>query len=243
MIQQRNSSVPQPFPPRAIRILGAGRFGRLAAERLGKRFPRASIRVVDQREERLKAVERDFGLPTQAEDALSHLSRGEFSDDVWIIPAVPVHVAFHWVLDRLSRSGSARMLPVPDAADSQVPNPYRVADGTLFASYATFICPDACNEPDDICTHTRQRRLGNLFEHLESIVLPGYGIVVVRSWQLAPGVGGYPAGYLAARLKVVEQTPGRYLVATSCRCHGVLNCLEWNRASSYFPDRDVSAGP
>lgn len=229
MARHARSSVPEPFPPRRIQILGAGRFGRLAAKRLSRRFPEASFLVVDRREEKLQLVESEFGLPIRVEDAFAYLSRPELSDETWIIPAVPVHVAFQWFLEKLNRAGSTRILPVPEAADNQVPNPYRVADGTLYASYATFVCPDVCNEPDDLCTHTGQKRPGNLYERIECIELRDFRVVVVRSWQLAPGVGGYPVGYLAARLNVIEQAPGRYLVATSCRCHGVLNCLEWHR--------------
>jgi hypothetical protein len=52
-------------------------------------------------------------------------------------------------------------------------------------------------------------------------------VVVVRSWQLAPGVGGYPAKYLEERLHEVSRRAGTYLVATSCRCHGVIDLLSW----------------
>ncbi|MEE4608314.1 MAG: hypothetical protein V2L15_05450, partial [Desulfobacteraceae bacterium] len=37
-----------PPPPSRLLILGAGRFGRLAAQRLGRRHPGAAITVVDQ---------------------------------------------------------------------------------------------------------------------------------------------------------------------------------------------------
>jgi hypothetical protein len=102
-----------------------------------------------------------------------------------------------------------------------------VPSGTLYASYATFRCPDACNEPDELCTHTRQPRPGNLFEHLAGLHVTGYAVEVLRSWQLAPGVGGYQGAQLWKLLERVQQSRGRFLIATSCRCHAVIDVLSF----------------
>lgn len=220
------SEIPEPYPPKAIWILGAGRFGRLAAERLQKRHPGSDFLVVDSREEKLVRLRNDLTLSTRAEDALSFLLSSEFPDDVWIIPAVPVHVAFQWILRELQKRGHASSHPVPDTVDAVVPNPLR-RRGTVYASYATFICPDACSEPEEICTHTGGPRRGNLFEHLGRISPPEFRTVVVRSWQLAPGVGGYPGWKLREALEKIAARPGNYLVATACRCHGVIDGLSW----------------
>jgi len=223
---QTVSEIPNPYPPKTIWILGAGRFGRLAAERLQKRHPGADFLVVDGREEKLAQIQKDLGLPTRAEDALSFLAASEFSGDVWIIPAIPVHVAFQWILLELQKRGQASARPVPDTVDAEVPNPLR-RGGTVYASYATFICPDACSEPEGICTHTGGPRRGNLFEHLGRISSPGFHMVVVRSWQLAPGVGGYPGWKLREALEEIAACAGKHLVATACRCHGVVDGLFW----------------
>lgn len=221
------SDFPRFFPPRAIRILGAGRFGTIAAQRLSKRYPDAEFLVVDARREKLEEVQKELHLPVHEEDALNFLLRAPLPDHVWIVPAVPVHVAFQWILGKLEESAHVQALPVPASVDGQVPNPFRVEGGTLYPSFATFTCPDVCNEPDEICTYTKKPRPGNLFEVLEKIQLPGFSVVVVRSWQLAPGVGGYPAGYLMERLWQVKRQPGPYLIGTSCRCHGVMDALSW----------------
>lgn len=227
-----SSSIPEPFPPERILILGAGRFGRLAAARLKKRYPKAEFLLVDDREEKVRTAGKDLEVPVLRADVESFIGKNDLPDDVWVVPAVPVHVAFLWILSDLKRLGHARVLPVPETVDGQVPNPLRVANGTLYASFATFICPDACSEPEEICTYTKKQRQGNLFDRIEQVRLPGFGVVVVRSWQLAPGVGGYPVRYVVKRLAAVREKSGAYLIATSCRCHGVLNCLDWNRADA-----------
>lgn len=224
------SSFMAAYPPRKIWILGAGHFGYIAAQRLSRRLPESHFLVVELREDRLQRVHEELGLPTHVEDCLEFLCGRPLPDDVWVVPAVPVHVAFRWILHQLSAIGEVQPLPVPEAADAQVPNPYRMSTGTLYASYATWICPDACNEPDDVCTHTGEPRPGDLFEHLSRIQIPGFQVTVFRSRQLAPGVGGYPGGYLKDVLaRQVAEQPGSYLIATSCRCHGVVDALQWKR--------------
>ncbi len=234
-------SRPPSYPPRDIRILGAGRFGYMAAERLGRRHPQSSFLVVDQNGEKLERIRRDIGLPVLQGDAVAWLEEdGGPGDETWIIPAVPIHVAVQWLVGALNgRKGTGRHaypIMVPEEADIQVPNPYRVPSGTLYASFATFLCPDICNEPDEICTHTGQPRPGNLFERLAAMRVAGFDTIVVRSWQLAPGVGGYPMASLRAVLGEIERKPGTYLIATCCRCHGVIDGLRWEaRTGPVFP--------
>lgn len=217
-----------PFPPERIWILGAGRFGTLAAERLNHRFTQARLLVVDVREDRLERLHQKLALAVHVEDSVSFLIRSEPADDQWIIPAVPIHVAFQWLLRLLNEEGKVQRLPVPLEVDGQVPNPYRMPGGTLYASYATFRCPDFCSEPDEMCTYTQKPRTGRLYETLSHIAVDGYGVEVIRSWQLAPGVGGYPAKSLRNGLEKIRRRGfGTFLVATSCLCHGVIDALRW----------------
>lgn len=216
-------------PVRNVRILGAGKFGEIAARRLSTRYTEANFLIVDLNEEKLARLQRDLGLPIHMEDAVSFLGWDSLPEDTWIIPAVPIHVAFRWILHQLKKTESACQLPVPEAADAQVPNPLRTKDGTLYTSFATFICPDNCSEPDEICSHTRKPRPGNLFEFLSRIRIAEFQIAVVRSRQLAPGVGGYTVGHLNEAWSRISGKAGAYLVATSCRCHGVVNALRWIR--------------
>lgn len=228
----RQDPPPSPFPPPRIWILGAGRFGRLAAKRLKDRYGQLQLLVIDHRADRLDAVQRELNLPVICEDAVQYILRHPLPDDLWIVPAVPVHVAFEWLFQNLGRGDR---LPVPEAVDAQVPHPLRAPSGTVYASYADFLCPDACSEPEEICTHTKAPRLGNLFETLADIRIPECRVIVVRSHQLAPGVGGYPSSFLLQPLARIRDKPGRYLIATSCRCHGVLDCLNWEGSRSVGP--------
>ena len=219
---------PEIFPPRRIRVLGAGRFGRLAAERLKHRFPDALLSVTDRDAARLSQISGELGVTGEVAECISSISRAEPDDDLWLVPSVPVHVAFEWVLNELNRSGNSRRLPVPEEVDSKVPNPIRVPSGTVYASFATWVCPDYCSEPDEICTHTGKKRAGNLYEVLSGVRVPGFEVFVLRSWQLAPGVGGYPGRSLRELAAGVGAKPGACLIATSCRCHAVINALEWS---------------
>ena len=208
-------------------MLGAGRFGRLAAEKLKRRFPDAPLTITDRDAARVDEVAGDLGIPGEVEECIGGVGRIDPADDLWLIPAVPVHVGFEWAAGELSRVGEVHRLPVPEQVESKVPNPTRGPKGTLYASFATFICPDYCSEPEEICTHTGKTRPGNLYEVFGAVLVSGFDVAVLRSWQLAPGVGGYPARSLLELAARIGSKPGRYLVATSCRCHGVMDALEW----------------
>lgn len=218
---------PDIFPPRAIRILGAGRFGRIAAERLRRHFPGSSLCIVDRDADRVEAVRREVEVCGEVCDPQEFITGSVVSEDVWIIPAIPVHVGFEWLARSLGRMRKMRRLPVAEDVAWQVPNPIRSPSGTLYASFADFICPDHCSEPDEMCTHTGKARPGTLYEVFGKIRLEDFDVAVLRSWQLAPGVGGYPMRSLHELFERVTARSGKYLVATSCRCHGVIDALEW----------------
>jgi hypothetical protein len=207
-------------------ILGAGRFGRLAWERLRRRRPEAEIVVVDRDRPPGLVLEGPRGGFIAAE-ALAYLDGipqlAEAAD--WIVPAVPVHVAGEWVRRQLARRGPVRRLPVPEALLCQVPNPLRGQEGQLYVSNADFLCPDDCPEPERICSVTGQPRPRVMWRHLARLEIPGFTPVVVRSRQLAPGVGGFRPSGLQAALARIQTAPGPVLLATACKCHGVVEAL------------------
>jgi hypothetical protein len=209
-------------------ILGAGRFGSLAVARILERKRDSSLLVVDRDSQVLKNLGADE-VETVEQDAIEFLLEHQGFGHEWIVPAIPVHVAFAWLCHHLDKEGKATPLPVPSILDHQVPNPLRDKTGALYASLADFRCPDHCEEQAERCTVTGKRREANMFDVIGQIKVEGYITRVVRSHQLAPGVGGYKLSVLWSLLETVRSTGENSLVSTACRCHGVINALHYHR--------------
>ena len=213
-----------PTAPRRFWILGAGRFGRLAAERIARHVADPAITVVDRR----PAAFADDGVKTVCADAVAWLAAtlDRRSAVEMIIPAIPVHVAADWMRLRLLGKKELCAIDIPDGLLARIPHPVRGKPGQAFASHADFICPDNCPEPQDRCTHTGQPRPTDLFRRLADLDLDEIYPIVLRSRQLLPGVGGLTPGDLWAALDTVCRLErGRIMVATACRCHAVLDLI------------------
>ncbi len=210
-------------------ILGAGRFGSLALQRIlaRKKVPRL---VVVDRDGHVLEKRRENSVETVEQDAIDFLVHYPGLGSEWIVPAIPVHVAFAWLCRQLAREGAVTQRAVPSILDQKVPNSLRAKTGALYASFASFRCPDDCNEPEESCTVTGEVREADLFDVVRNIEVEGYVTLVVRSNQLAPGVGGYQLSVLWRLLEEARSTEKHILVATACRCHGVLNALHWERS-------------
>ncbi|MCB2226530.1 MAG: hypothetical protein KQH53_07605 [Desulfarculaceae bacterium] len=206
---------------REILVIGGGRFGRLALERLG-----AKVRALAEPRPgpELQELARRGGVELYREEGVPALRRALASDDplAWVIPAIPRHLLADWLRAELG----AHPQETPLAALPDLPSRIPAPDGGWFLSRADFLCPDDCPEPAGLCTATGQPRGENLFDRLARMTLPGHATAVVRSHQLAPGVGGYRASELLALRDRLAAQGGRWLVATACRCHGVINSLE-----------------
>jgi len=206
-------------------IIGSGRFGLLALERLAKIRSGHHIVVVDADRENLS---RGAG----ADRTLEQMDGVEFLNQrlrpatapEWIIPALPVHLAAQWCLARQGLQG-LRQIAVPADVDPDVPNPARDPAGNLYTSHADFICPDDCVESAGICTVTQKRRTADMFELLGRIRLSGFQSLVIRSHQLGPGVGGYRPRQLFNLLEQIKEGGKDFLLSTACRCHGVMTGL------------------
>jgi hypothetical protein len=212
-------------------ILGAGHFGSLAAKRILQRKRRCNLLVVDHHEDALDDL-RDEPLKIIKQDAVDFLLSHTGAGNEWIIPAIPEHVAFSWLCQQLTREGTVKPLVAPSVLDQQIPNPMRGKGGVLYTSFAAFRCPNDCEEPEDICSVTRERREANLYELIQQIEVRGYKTLVVRSHQLTPGVGGYQLSTLWRLLEAARSSEKNILVATACRCHGVINGLRFNRIAN-----------
>lgn len=205
-------------------VVGGGRFGARAVEVLRARRKPWRIALVDLRAE-LTAPFKSVGVIPLAGDGVQVLDQLLESGRLkWIVPAVPFHLGHAWVLRRLSRAAKARKIPLPFSL--QVPNPFQGQDLDLYASYATFRCPEHCTEPKEACIVTGLPRPAPLYEVLCSLQVPGFRLAGLRSRQLGPGVGGVLAKDFISLFEKVKGKPGRWILYTACRCHGVLSGLE-----------------
>jgi len=208
-------------------ILGGGHFGRLATERLLQEHPQANILVVDRQAKPLEAF---VSLPVQLSlgDGVSELDRllktGHSFD--YVIPAVPFHVAFEYLLHNLKPLG-ARRSDVPPFPE--LPNALTGENGDLYSSLADFLCPDDCAEPPFYCTVLGKRRENPLYQILAD-AFRSYESRVIQSQQLAPGVGGFPTrilGDLLEDLRALAMLGQPVLISTACRCHGVTSAFSF----------------
>jgi hypothetical protein len=208
-------------------ILGAGKFGRLALRRLARQDAAASFAVVDENPAALAAAL--DGVPdwtrVQAE-AIAFLAQqlGAGARWDWIIPMVPVHVASHWLLAGPLAGSGWQPQAMPEALAGHIPGARRGPRGELYLSRARHLCPDDCAEPE-VCPVTGESRDLPLHQELASLHLAGYEIRVIPSQQLAPGVGGYPPWRLLDLARDMGALTANVLIATACRCHGVMQGL------------------
>ena len=209
-------------------ILGAGRFGSLAVQRILARKKVSRLVVVDRDVQVLEKLG-EKSIETVEQDAIDFLIHYPALGSEWIVPAIPVHVAFAWLCKQLAKEGTVTQRAVPFILDQKVPNSQRAETWALYASFATFRCPDDCDEPEEICSVTQERRETNLYDLIQRTEVQDYKTLVVRSHQLAPGVGGYQLSALWQLLEEARSIEKNILVATACRCHGVMNALRFSR--------------
>jgi hypothetical protein len=210
-------------------IIGGGKFGLRAAKALGKQKSVNNLTIVEQEITICRQLDR-LEFKAVCMDGIQYLERNliDTHDPHWIIPAIPLHVAYEWIRTKLSRTHEVQKIAVPNDLISALPNPIKGKTGQLFISIADFKCPEDCLEPDEICTYTGESRLMILHEFLKSIQLKDFKSVVIRSHQLAPGVGGYPPTALFDALKQTEAAQLPVLLSTACSCHGVVDAFKYS---------------
>ncbi len=210
-------------------IIGGGKFGLKAARALRKSDSSNNLTIVEKHSAVCRQLDR-MGFEAVCMDGISYLERNlihpHYPD--WIIPAIPVHVAYEWIRTKLPACIEPPEIPVPAEVINELPNAIKGRAGQFFISIADFKCPDNCAEPADICTYTGKPRAMILHEFLKSIRHQGFKSIVVRSHQLAPGVGGYKPEELFKALKEIETTQAPVLLSTACSCHGVMDAFKYS---------------
>jgi hypothetical protein len=214
------------IPPSYL-IIGGGYFGSRAAEQLLKKNLRSKILVVDRNKAALKRVS-SLPVETGVSDGLAYLGRSLLEDKPfnYIIPAVPSHLAFEFILSRLEGFGAKRGRVPPL---SGLPNPVKGKTGDLYTTVADFLCPEDCPGPSPHCTVTRGRRENPLYQMLKDLK-GSFESKVIISEQLLPGVGGFRPNALLALLEAVrklENSACLVLVSTASSCHAVTSALKF----------------
>jgi len=220
----KSSEVPK--GSRAVIILGAGHFGQRALSVLKGRLASRFYVVDDDKESLAKLTGNDIEVVHG--DAVEFLfaNASSLSPNAHIIPAVPFHLAHEFVLKAVGKELKVDRIPVPAQLKTTLPHVWDGRDGSLLISYADFRCPDDCAEPM-YCTVTGEKRDKPLHELLRGIEICGYGVRIIRSHQMGPGVGGYRMGELLdVCSSLISEGTGKWLLGTACRCHGVLSGLE-----------------
>ena len=208
-------------------IIGCGRFGSRAARQLLGKRPGSKITIVDSDE---KTLQKGIDLPIErvVSDGLSYLDRVllDGSSRDYIIPAVPFHLAFEFILLRLKPLGAKRVRVPPL---QELPHLMIGKTGDLYASFADFLCPDDCPEPSRYCTVTKKKRPKPLFKALADLTGP-FDSMTIGSRQLGPGVGGFRSDILKDLVETIKRKRERNrtcLISTSCRCHAVISALSF----------------
>ena len=212
-----------------IWIIGAGRFGQKAISAMKERYPESAITVVDHCPKACEAIS-EPGITTICMDGVSYLNHylTDADEPGWVIPVIPVHLVYEWIRMRLLPDISIAPVEIPENIRKSLPNVFSGNSGEIFVSNASFVCPENCSEPQDLCTHTRMPRKKSLYQAIAALSCNGFLNLVLQSEQLAPGIGGITPGALFNTLIAVQQFPESILLSTACRCHGVVQAFRKN---------------
>jgi hypothetical protein len=200
-------------------IIGFGKFGRIAFDRLKNLSTSGTFVIVDPQ---ISVGEFSRDKQTQwiresgPEFLLEH---DQLHDMDIVIPVAPFNVAAAFIC---AANRGVRNAKIPKGLGEHFQNALLVDKSNLCVSYADFLCPDDCEE-GETCTVTGQIRQP-MFELIERLIVSDFTVLTLRSFQLAPGVGGYTLLSLRSLLDAIA-SGHNFLIATSCRCHGIITAI------------------
>jgi hypothetical protein len=210
-------------------IVGFGKFGKLALTQGVRRWGKARIWIIDSRPEALVNLEitpnSRIRILADGPHFLTQFQQW-IGDEDWIIPALPIHLAWKWLgLNVKIPKGHRTVLP-PQGFGVGLPFHQESTQG-FFLSYANFLCPEKCPSPRYHCYKTKEKRTVPLWKFIAD--QPGLKgtLGVIESRQIAPGVGGYAFKELRRIRGLARNAEPPFFVATACRCHGVIHGLTW----------------
>lgn len=208
-------------------LVGGGHFGRMALERIPGRIAIVADKKPDQDLANLVKSAGAELWEMDAVDAVLAAIKDRRNQPEWVIPAAPIHLLAKWIAAEL-KGKKPVFGSVPEELIPEVKMVHRGEGGEAYLSLADFMCPEDCPEPMEICTHTGKPRGTPMFRRISDINAVGLRVGVIRSLQLAPGVGGMPVHEMLQLKQEVRRTGGEWLLATACRCHGVVSYVDFN---------------
>jgi hypothetical protein len=211
----------------SVWILGAGKFGQKAVEAVRRKDPKTEVTVIEKNANVCRQTAHS-SYEIICMDGVEFLTKNLKDPDTpdWIIPVVPIHVAFEWIKAKISADHQIKKLTVPEQLAASLPNTWKGENDRLYISNADFVCPEDCPQPEELCTFTGEPRPCKLYQKLESLQHADFQSIVIRSWQLSPGVGGYRPIDMFNALNKVLLSKKSILLSTACDCHGVMDAFK-----------------
>lgn len=239
---------------RDVAIVGGGCYGTFYATQLARARARGKVEfrraiVVDRnpdcraRTELGPAPDREFVTSEWADffDVFLHreppTAQGAPADFIVPSPHMP-HLMFEWVVRRARRRWPGRVVevaPVPGALGTPYDRP--AADHTRYVSFADWVCPTHCVEPE-LCPAIGSRRTWDMAAAVEGLAqrlrfegrpLHGPALFVCRHHVFGVGTFAVDA-VLAGDRTVAEAGAGdgaaEVLIGTVSRCHGAVNLVK-----------------
>jgi len=209
-----------------VLVIGGGKFGFLAIKKL---FQKIKV-VVDPipSSELLKLCQK-LGVHLWREDG-QRVVQAILNNAVvprWILPCLPVHLLVEWLrLDLEVKNLKLVISPVPQEAILKLPLVVFELCKVWYLSLADSICLFNCQEPTKYCLKTGKLRGRDLYLRLADINIPNFCTAVLRSHQLLPGIGALKVKEMFILRDRLIYYGGNWLIATSCRCHGVLQAVK-----------------
>ena len=96
-------------------IIGGGKFGLRAAKALSKIDPPNRITIVEKQKAVCGQLKR-LGFETVCMDGLQYIEHNlkHAHDPDWIIPAIPLHVAYEWIRAKMSATDTFENIAAPE---------------------------------------------------------------------------------------------------------------------------------
>ncbi len=153
----------------------------------------------------------------------------------FVIPTIPVHFLAATLVFVGREKGVSF---IPDTTEiAQLAKAFRAplnisskpTDGILTLSYAQpgEVCPPQCAGPKDFCPTFHRKKEKTVTQLVTDVTKANPSMFLVESQQLTKGLGGIPgAVFFDIIQRFQTNLPARFIVATTCNCHGVLHAFE-----------------